>query len=127
MIDDILGREGLGQDPAYDLLRKIQLLLRRQLDSINNHDDVEQYLERNERACIIKELIVHLQFLRQLRNDASPKQTSASMHPTFMEEVDRILEEVSVLLQTQAQHIDDLANPHARGKFEERKRRIEEL
>jgi hypothetical protein len=55
------------------------------------------------------------------------KQTADCRHPTFVDERDSILEEVSVLIQAQVRHVDDLENPYALAKFEERKQRIREL
>jgi hypothetical protein len=67
-------------DQIDELLNMIQLLLKQQMDSIDRQRGIEPSLTRNERASLIKELLAHLQYLRQVREEASPKRRDGLGH-----------------------------------------------
>jgi len=113
-------------DQIHELLGKIQLLERQQLDSIGRDRGLEGYLERNERRFVIRELLEHLQFLKQLR-EVAPKRFDKPTHPIFVEEKDRILHELSTLIQEGVEHIEDLTNPYAQEMYDQRKLQINTL
>jgi uncharacterized coiled-coil DUF342 family protein len=120
----------IGGYPEIDeLLDKAQLLLRHQLDSIVLHRGVERRLERLERSDVIGELLAHLQFLRELRDEMTPKHRDDQAHPisVSVEQKDRILNELSTLIKEKVEHIEDLTNPYAREMYYERNGRIRGL
>jgi hypothetical protein len=111
-------------EKIQQLLEGVRVLLRQQLDSIKNDRGMEPYMECNERAHLIRELIGDAYFLKRVRADTVAKHQGEPIHPMFMEQRDRILDELSVLIRVQAHRIEDLGNPYRWEKYNQRKQQI---